>query len=885
MSDQIETIDQTVLRATPKVSQPQYPDKNYINFTNTTPNDQGSYIPNEVIDFTRYNLNPVILRDHVWSDVAIGMMRDIHFDGTNWKGFPDFHGLNEESKLAKAMYEKGYLVSSSIGGEMVLRTTGQTEWTTDENGNRKEVPVLFKDERGLYEAAKFTVFEISLPTLPSNYMAVTDQALKDGISAATQKLGTKIYEQGETDTVFQSLTTLSINLLNKNPMAEKNEKTETAEVKTAEAAEKLQEQTASQNTDNSNHVVLGTTKKSSLPKWLDNLIGMTAKYEAAHPEGEYGDTPIKEEPKKELIPQQKPTGMSAEAAKKRAERSVKEAEEAKSKFEEEEDEEKKEKFKKAYEEACHEAEAACKEAEDMEEKADEEAKAKKEAEESAKKRAEETTKKEEKFNAKPIKETQERLARLGLASIPNQRMIITENVPSFTKLQAQARKGEGEGARVLGRLFNGSTEGKYLEDYKMVLNSILADDRYRAIIEKTRFHVSPTDAGYEATRHSLSMAKPEQAARVGINFAEIAARLNAGRIAGMNFSTGQTENRTTLSTSGSFASLDTIAVEWLPLIIYKLFPNEEWMNEVPIFGVQQTTKNYGIIWTNITADPDVYRGTQPSGQLDYTYDDTAVGVSLTPYFLRQMRWTPYHMAQLRYDQQGSGWAQGLMKIKSYYSDDILYTLGAGALANGQPIIKTGGPIDNTQPQNFNIGTGSNGVDTFYFNPSYQGTLLKPGYNDAIKLEQNFKQLNFDLNAEKPVLVIDPIMDSYISQDKQTQSLLTRWVNESGADIQKLKHTLLYERSRVLAYDPIGGTIIDTNGTAGVVPPTTQSAGLSFIASQVGVALGQIDVFFVQDPANYGYKMSMDMRIGSRALRSDYKGVQIYAYGNGAQAGS
>jgi hypothetical protein len=183
-----------------------------------------------------------------------------------------------------------------------------------------------------------------------------------------------------------------------------------------------------------------------------------------------------------------------------------------------------------------------------------------------------------------------------------------------------------------------------------------------------------------------------------------------------------------------------------------------------------------------------------------------------------------------------------------------------------------------------MGTGSNGVDKFYFNSAYSGTLTKPGFNDIIAIEQLFNYLNFNLSTERPILVVDSVTESYIAQDKQTQSMLTRWVNENGADIQKIKHTQFHERSRVLAYDPIGGTIIDTHASGAVIPSTTQSANFAFIASQLGIALGIIDVFFIQDPANYGFTMSMDLRVGGRGLRSDYTGTAIYAYGPATQQG-
>ena len=129
--------------------------KNYIRFTNSTPNDQGSIVPNEAIDFTRYKFNPVILRDHNWTDVAIGMMEDIHLEDGSWKGLPNFHGLNDESKLAKAMYEGGYLVSASIGGDMILKAAEKVDPLTNQI-----VSQPFVNEQGYKVAEKFTVFEI-----------------------------------------------------------------------------------------------------------------------------------------------------------------------------------------------------------------------------------------------------------------------------------------------------------------------------------------------------------------------------------------------------------------------------------------------------------------------------------------------------------------------------------------------------------------------------------------------------------------------------------------------------------------------------------------------------------------------------------------------------
>jgi hypothetical protein len=882
--------------------------KNYINFTNETPNDQQSVIPNEALDFTRYNYNPVILREHDWHAVAIGMMRDIQFDGTNWKGIPDFHGFNEESKLAKQMYDKGYLVSASIGGEMILKTTGEFEDKFNEETKQYErVPVLFRNEQGLAVASKFIVFEISFPTLPSNYKAVTDEALKQGIAASTQKLSTKCYTIEEVNNAFSTLTTLSLKLLesnNKNSidMAEETEEVKTADVKPSKkAAEKLQvkDETSQQpEKDNSNHIILETGK--SIPAIIADrikkhgILGAFFGSEPLYTKPDDDDFPQTTKPKGkgDLVQQPQTTGkMSAEAAKKRAEEAVKAVKEAKSKFEEAEEGEEKVKFKKEYEEACKEAEKFCKEAEE----AEEEESAKKEADESAKKKAEESAKPEaeaekkpaeesakskENMSAKPIKATRADLEAMNLASPPDNQAKITalSAGATFTKLQADKKEGE----RILGRIFNGGQKENGMgsaTDYAVVLNSIMNDPKYAPIVKQLRCVTSGSDAQMSQQRQYLS-ANPNS--KLGFDVSAIMSRLASGRVANLG---ADGKVMTTLSTASAFSSLDTAAVEWLTLVLFKLFPSEDWKNEIPVFGAEQTGRNLGVIWTNILANAAIYRGTNPAPATNYgPYSDQSVGMTLIPYWQQPTIWQPLSMHQLRYDQMSTGWIQNLANLNAQIGDDLIYTLIAGLLAN-QPtkVIYSGGPTNaNTGvPTTFTIpGSGS----SFIFNPAFAGTLVKPGMNDIFAIEEQFALQNYNLPRERPVLVGDSTMIRWIKSDPQTQSMLTRWINEQGADIEKISHTLIHSRSRVGAYDPDSATIIDTHATGVQIPVTTRSAGLAFIASQVGIGLGLIDVFMIQDPNNYGYKMSVDLRINARALRQDYTGLCMYTYGPTAQQG-
>ena len=867
--------------------------KNYINFTNETPNDQGSIIPNDTLDFTRYNLNPVILAEHDWHARAIGMMRDIHLENGSWKGFPDFHGLNEESKLAKAMYEKGYLVSASLGGEMILKSTEKVDPLSG-----KTIAEPFVNEDGYMVAAKFIVFEISFPTLPSNPTAVTDEALKNSVLEASRKLGTKVYSHAEEENVVSSLVTLSkqFNNQNSNQMTdEERQAKKEADKKAAEAAKLAAEKEAADkaaadaSTDTSNHVILGSKVPEFIQKIIDKKGILGLALGALYKDPDDDDKPqTVNMPNKGTIVEQPEGGKLS--AKTKAEEAVKKAKEAKAKYDEAEGDEKV-KFKKEYEEACKEAEAACKEAE-----AEEEAKSKKEAEEAAKKEAEESAKKEAEEAAKkkaeeaktknstgvkPIKETREELDKLGLAPDPShQTKLASKEGVSFTKLRADKTDGE----KILGRIFSGSKDSGYktITDYAIVLNSILADPKYRAIVQQLNFIPSSNNAHFREQRDFVN-GNPNS--RIGFDIRKMAARLSAGMTFGTDFKGGaMPAQRTTLTTDAEFSSLDTAAVEWLTLILYKLFPSEDWKNEIPIFAAQQTGRNLGVIWTNIAAAPTVSRGISPAPEADYSVNDTSVGMKLVPYWLEPMLWTPLTMHQLRYDQMGAQWIQGLATLNAQVGDDLLYTLGYGVYAN-QPtnfVLSGGWATAPDAQQTFNI---PNSGSKFIFNSSFAGNLVKPGFNDILAIEELFQLANYDLPRERVVLVVDSSMNRYIKSDPETKSLLTRWINDEGADLVKISHTLLHERSRVIAYDPASTTVEDTHSGTVSIPATCLSAGLAFVASQVGIGLGLIDVFMIQDPTYYGYRMSVDLRINARALRSDYTGLALYSYGTGVGSGS
>ena len=161
------------------------------------------------------------------------------------------------------------------------------------------------------------------------------------------------------------------------------------------------------------------------------------------------------------------------------------------------------------------------------------------------------------------------------------------------------------------------------------------------------------------------------------------------------------------------------------------------------------------------------------------------------------------------------------------------------------------------------------------NSAFTGSLAKPTLNDLLVIDQVFKKQNF-AEGTKFVVVQDPTMDSYITGDPETKSLLTRFVNSEGDELVGYKDAKLRVRSQVALYNPATGGVVDPTG---VVPAGAVSAGLAFIPDQVGLGLANLDVFMIQVPASYGYEMSADIRAGASLMRKNGNGTALYTYGD------
>ena len=176
--------------------QPRTMSEKRIVFNTRTPNDQGGVIPNEAIDFERFDANPVLLLEHQWGNPTVallGSLKDRKLIDGKWTGIPDFHGVTEQSRICKELFEKGYLNACSIGGFSEWKTNSAGQTDLDKDGNRI--------------CALFDLYEVSMCSLPSNKDAVA-------LLAAEAANYAKIFDKSQLPDVSKQFTILSSQLKN-----------------------------------------------------------------------------------------------------------------------------------------------------------------------------------------------------------------------------------------------------------------------------------------------------------------------------------------------------------------------------------------------------------------------------------------------------------------------------------------------------------------------------------------------------------------------------------------------------------------------------------------------------------------------------------------------
>lgn len=876
-----------------------------IVFSTNTPNDQGFRIPNDVLDFKRYNKNPVLLSQHNWEALPLGHMTDIDYNDGEWTGIPVFHRLTPESIQADDLWQAGYLKACSIGGFKELKTTGKL--TRDKDGN--STPEIWTDKDGLAVATTFEIYEISMVTIPSNMDAVQKESY---LSANAELLNAKCYDEINLKVLERELTTLSTKLKTMEEQEleaarlaaiEKDKKEKDAAKLAAdklasdkaiadklkadkEAADKLKANAGALPEPIAGAVAEEEKKKAGLGASIVELFNSalaalngattppnTAILEAPKPTPDYkvengkaadkilfdklqeqvGTMKAKQEKTEKLETAKMEASVlltTALSAKEKAEKPDATAED-------------KEEFLKAKKDADEAVEMCSQLESDM---ADMDDSAEMKAAKLASRKREELA---AKLAAGKIRvKTMEELAedKVKLAAKPS----LTPHATMIDRLPKSmtALKADPNGLKLIERVTN-RAEGVEPNEYAAYMSALRNEPKYKAVFDKTRIVLGSQQADINAYR-----SNPRGSNAIKVD--EVISRLSANRWLNRN---GQVQEASTLTATDNFlSSPDLFAMDFLDLAIFKLFPTTSWKNDIPIFGADTTENNTGLIWANIAANPTVYMGTQPVNPTPYQYNDTAVSLNLTSFWLNPILWQPLTMAQLRYDQMGTGWAQSIAVLGTYIDDFLLYQLGLSVphksivYSSGVSPNPNGG---NTAAQQFTLNGNADSPYSFYYNPLFAGSLNNPTLNDVLMNELIYNKQNFELENEKVVDVMDPTTYTLIKQTAQSQSLLTRWIDDNGKDQLGFSHSRFNQRSRVIAFNPQTAQVLSPFG---IIPSNVTSANLSFIPSQLGIGISNLDVFMVQAPVNYGYVMSADVRMGITPLRANSDGLSMLAYG-------
>jgi hypothetical protein len=883
-------------------------------------NNKGSKIPNEVVDFeSRFRGNPVGFKNHNWDDDSICTWKDWRIEDVRgkqcWTAVPVFHEITEDSKKYKKMYDAGVLRSASLGGF--------SSYKTDYMGQE------LLDEDGAKVSTGFEVFEISLPSVQANPDATqVEPLILTAADAEDLDIGPRYLEVDELGHLNERLTVLSAKYNNK-PLEMKNNGTETVvdpldeetqEEKTAKetlaAAQKKREELKAAK-------VKETQGAEELPEFmkkitktnnstLASLAGAIASGIKTFFSGEDGeappitDQPRTKKPGKDTGPEQpNPVGLAAEKAaaekreklekaKARASEATEKLRGAKEKAEKgdatEDDVENYKAMAKECDAAmkdCEAAEKDCNDAVDDSEEMKAE-KAKKEKEAHAAKQAELLAAQEAAAKvaaaggSKPALKTLEQMKAefTTLAPKPESTSKVIRDYAGKTFSQLRASTDAND-ERLLARVLAPQEAGSLatLQEAQVLLSSMMIDPKFRNVMSRARFASNVSDREAEAIRLSPAYGRSQGLFTTPEQFM---AQFQSGGVE--YFGADRTVRKmTTLSSSdAALASPALNAIAFLSLIFFKLFPSGEWKSQVPVLAPEIMPDNTGVIWGNIMTQPTIYVGNQPVSPADYLPADNAVSMALVPYWMQPLRFTPLTMHQLRYDQESSGIAQAFATMNSFIDDKLIYALLS--LVPQSSIVQTSGVPSNPTPATaspyFNIA-GATSPDAFAFSPNFTGYLTKPVLNDVSTLEQILYKQNFKLKDEKQLMVVDPTMYKYLTQDPDTKSLLTRWVGDGDDKLLQYQNTRFIMRSQVGAWNPaVGATPGAVLDPYGVVPNTAISIALGFIASQIALGIGLLDVFQVQDPTNYGMRISADVRMGAAAMWYAARGMTAYTYAAG-----
>lgn len=321
-------------------------------------------------------------------------------------------------------------------------------------------------------------------------------------------------------------------------------------------------------------------------------------------------------------------------------------------------------------------------------------------------------------------------------------------------------------------------------------------------------------------------------------------------------------------------SPDLAVVEWLSLFYQQLLPANTWAARC---ARTSGSDKQGIIWVESAISPKIYYGDRaPLNVTDYLYDDDPIGLVTKVFSLQPILWQAANTDILAYDDRSWGQSEAVRfmvnAIHNYALQKIAESAGASVPMSG---VAADGTVKHFAA-----------TDAFPVNPTADGDLLELSPNDLIKAQTKFVNWNYDIKDGDIDCVMDAAYMEQLLSNPYLTSLLTKTAGEMRPMLGKYSAFNFMSRSTTSAYDTTTSKVVDpelycdvkvqANGipedTEPVLTATAYGLAISFIPSQVILAMGNTNVHVVADPNSYGWKFSMDMRFGAGSARKGGKGI-------------
>lgn len=404
----------------------------------------------------------------------------------------------------------------------------------------------------------------------------------------------------------------------------------------------------------------------------------------------------------------------------------------------------------------------------------------------------------------------------------------------------------------------------------------------------------------EAVRFSAAVGKmnpneADQDSRMNLlrEFAYLAAKDRGFRAAvgGMNFDidgrpTGTADealNRLEQFASGiksmnfTETASDLAKIEWSTMIFRTLFADDSWADRISRISAEDVA---GIIWITSAIKPKVYFGKRPPINVSPSlYDDDPVGIIMHLFALENIVWQQANTDLLAYDDVALGTSEALRWLSSKAHNYIIQKLSEDASVT-------------------HLTTGEKTYladKAFPANTKATGTLKEIAPEDFLAMQTTFINQNYVMETFAAEMVMPGIMHQQLQSNATLTNLLTKNAGSmrpmsgeyAGFVFRPRSITTLYDSASHKIIDPelyLDGKITDDTGaipsyTPPAIPVTAYGSALAFIPSEAIIAIGRTNVHMVTDPSNYGWRMSMDMRLGAGAARKGGLGIGVIAPGN------